>query len=587
MWKGRPVDPTALESGDAVVVRMLPGMPSVADRIWANAGRVTGVIIERDRESMLVDEGRTTRRQAVLIPPHALGRLQVRFPRLEPGYLVDVIGLRWRGYLEALVPATSQPAYRAGEAPARAPVRGRPPGRIAGSAVWHEPAGPADGEGVRYPALDPETGCLEQPLAGIRLPAAAVPVGRQPAECPQRVHRRGAGAAGVRLRRDRPDLLRPVRDLRHLPPGPDRRPAGGGLRGHGRRPGTGLLQRHGLARLPGPAIAGTRITGRRLPAPRRSTGRPVMTSPDLPAVILADLQDVQPPIIAAILIGGCLAKLSRVLRSGSVEAGLGPTQLFPLGLRRPVAMIMCAFEMSLGLALLVTELPVGTRAGTPLFAPRAATGARIAAAAFFLVAAAALVELRGRRPDLGCGCFGDFSTQPACRRSLARAVLLTGAALISIQAPALYLPPRGHGALLFLGIVGAELALIATLSPEVGEALVRLGYTDPCELRQLPAGRTLAALRRSRPWRRHARAITTEMPIDMWRELCWRYVVFPCRQDGENAEVVFAVQLKRHRPLVQAAVLPLGTAAPDGAPAGSVPAQNQGHHEAMQLSRHV
>jgi hypothetical protein len=170
VWKGRRVDPTALESGDTVVVRMLPGMRSVADRIWANAGRVTGVIIERDRESMLVDEGRTTRRQAVLIPPHAMGRLQVRFPRLEPGYLVDVIGLRWRGYLEALVPATSQPAYRAGEAPARAPVRGRPPGRIAGSAVWHEATGPADAEGVRYPALDPETACLEQPLAGSACP---------------------------------------------------------------------------------------------------------------------------------------------------------------------------------------------------------------------------------------------------------------------------------------------------------------------------------------------------------------------------------------------------------------------------------
>ena len=312
-----------------------------------------------------------------------------------------------------------------------------------------------------------------------------------------------------------------------------------------------------------------------------------MMATGLPAAFLADLQDVQPPIIAAILIGGCLAKLSRVLRSGSLEAGLGPTLLFPLRLRRPVAMIMCAFEMSLGLALLVTELPVGTHAGTPLFAPRAATGARIAAAAFFLVAAAALGELRGRRPDLGCGCFGDFSTQPAGWRSLARALLLTGAALISIQAPALYLPPRGHGALLFLGIVGAELALIAALSPEIAEALVRLGYTDPCELRQLPADRTLAALRRSRLWRRHARAITTEMPIDMWRELCWRYVVFPCRQDGENAEVVFAVQLKRRRPIVQAAVLPPATAGADRAPAGPAPAQNQGRHEAMQLSTHV
>jgi hypothetical protein len=34
---------------------------------------------------MLVDVGRTTRREAVLIPPHALARLQVRFPRLARG----------------------------------------------------------------------------------------------------------------------------------------------------------------------------------------------------------------------------------------------------------------------------------------------------------------------------------------------------------------------------------------------------------------------------------------------------------------------------------------------------------------------
>ena len=335
-----------------------------------------------------------------------------------------------------------------------------------------------------------------------------------------------------------------------------------------------------------------------------------MTTPDLPATLLADLRDVQPPMIAGILIGACLAKLSRVLggidwRGGArrrrvpsepaiaggtggrlpwaaLDAGLGPTQLVPLRMRRPLAMLMCAFEMGLGLALLVTMLPVGTRAGVALFAPRAATGARIAAAAFFVVAAAALAELRGRRPDLGCGCFGDFSTQPAGRRSIARAALLAGAALISIETPALYLPPRGHGALLFLGIVCTELALIAALSPEVSDALVRLGYTDPCELRQLPADRTLAALRRSRQWRKHARGITTELPIDIWRELCWRYVVFPCRQDGKNSEVVFAVQLKRRRPLVQAAVVPPSPGWPGGGSASSVPAQDPGRHEAMQ-----
>jgi hypothetical protein len=312
-----------------------------------------------------------------------------------------------------------------------------------------------------------------------------------------------------------------------------------------------------------------------------------MTSPELPATLWADLQDVQPPLIAGILIGGCLAKLGRVLRSGSVDAGLGPTQLFPLRLRRPLAMLMCAFEMSLGLALLVTVFPVGIRTGTALFAPRAATGARIAAAAFFLVGVAALAELRSRRPDLGCGCFGGFSTQPAGWRSITRAVLLTLAALISVESPALYLPPRGHGALLFLGVVCAELALIAALSPEVSEALVRLGYTDPCELRRLPAERTLASLRRSRQWRKHAQAITTELPIDMWRELCWRYVVYPCRLDGKNAEVVFAVHLKRRRPMVQAVALPLAQDWPAGAPGRPVTARDRGHHEAMQLSKGI
>jgi hypothetical protein len=106
----------------------------------------------------------------------------------------------------------------------------------------------------------------------------------------------------------------------------------------------------------------------------------------------------------------------------------------------------------------------------------------------------------------------------------------------------------------------------------------------PEPLRQLPAERTLAALRRSRQWRKHARAITTELPIDMWRELCWRYVVYPCRLDGEHAEVVFAVHLRRRRPLVQAAVLPLAPDWPAAAPGRPVPARDRGHHEAMQLS---
>ena len=83
------------------------------DRIWAEIGRVTGTIIERDGPaSLLVDEGPAKGGRIVLIRPEAAGRIQVRFPRLEPGYLINVVGLKHDGYLQALIPATSQPPYR-------------------------------------------------------------------------------------------------------------------------------------------------------------------------------------------------------------------------------------------------------------------------------------------------------------------------------------------------------------------------------------------------------------------------------------------------------------------------------------------
>jgi Methylamine utilisation protein MauE len=330
-----------------------------------------------------------------------------------------------------------------------------------------------------------------------------------------------------------------------------------------------------------------------------------VTSGLLPT-LLADVREVQPPFIAVLLIGGSAAKLARVIRSlgeqrragdqagysrrypggrpagfpsgPAPEAALGPTQLFPVRLRRPLAVLLSAAELSLALALLVTVLPVSTHPGTPLFAPLAATGARIAAAAFFLIAGAALVELRERRPGLGCGCFGDLSTQPPGLRSIARAAMLTLGAVISLNTPALYLPPRGHGILLFLGVVAAELALLIALSPEVGEALVRLGYTAPCELRTWPAGHTVAALHRSRAWRDHAAILVSELPADTWRELCWRYLVFPGRLDGRDTEVVFAVQLKRRRPAVLSAVVPAAPrASRPPAPPPAIPAPRREH----------
>jgi hypothetical protein len=293
--------------------------------------------------------------------------------------------------------------------------------------------------------------------------------------------------------------------------------------------------------------------------------------------LVNDLREVQVPVLAVMLLGGCAAKLSRVLRTGSLDAGLGPTELFPLPARRPAAMLVCACELAIGVVLLVTA-PPAARHGTGAMDGAAADGARIAATAFFLVAMSALIELRGHRPDVGCGCFGDLSTHPVSARSIVRSGVLAVAALASIGGPGLQLARPGAGAALPLVIFCAEFLVIALLSPEAGEVLVRLGYSEPCELRSIPARRTLATLRRSPHWPRHAGVITSENPSDIWRELCWRYVVYPGQVDGADADVVFAVQMKQRRPVIRSAVVPRetaatlpGKAASTGLPPGVVP----------------
>lgn len=264
-----------------------------------------------------------------------------------------------------------------------------------------------------------------------------------------------------------------------------------------------------------------------------------------------EIREAQVPLLSAMLLGGCAAKLARVLRVGSMDAGLGPTALFPLRLRRPVAITTCAVEFACGVALIVTAGGLGR--GGP------ATAVRLATSLLFLVATCALIELRTSHPETGCGCFGEFSRAPVSGRTLARSALFAAAALGTIGLPPLRAPHPGADAARLLGIFAIELAVIALLSPELGEALTRLGYSEPCELRRLPTVRTLAALRRSSQWRKRAWLITTEVPVDMWRELCWRYVVFPARIGDRAAEIIFAVYLRPHRPVINSALVDSAT----------------------------
>jgi hypothetical protein len=263
-------------------------------------------------------------------------------------------------------------------------------------------------------------------------------------------------------------------------------------------------------------------------------------------------RQAQIPLLAVLLLGGCAAKAWRALRSRSMAAGLGPTGLFPLRLRRPVMVMVCATELGMGAGLVMTAGPFG--AGVP------ATVIHTAAAVFFLVAVAALVEARQRRPSEGCGCFGDLSQTPIGPRTIARAGLLCAAALATIGLSPLHRPPSPVKAELWLAVLVFELALVAFLSPELGEIMVRLGYSEPCEVSRLPVARTLAALHASSQWRRHAGQVSSPAPADAWREGCWRFLVYPGFAAERPVDIVFAVYLTPRRPAIRTAVLDADTA---------------------------
>ncbi len=269
--------------------------------------------------------------------------------------------------------------------------------------------------------------------------------------------------------------------------------------------------------------------------------------------MLTELGDVQIPVLAIMLLGGCAAKAARAIHRRSVSAGLGPTALFPLKLRPVAAGTLCAVELGMGIGLILTAGRLGHGAPDKLL--------RIGTWLLFVVATCALIELRSIRPDIGCGCFGEFSSTPISGRTLARSILLAAAAAGTIELPAM-LPGQiaAHAGPLLL-ILLAELGLFGLLSPEIRDVLVRIGYSSPCELRVTSPDQTIAALERSKQLRRHAALLARREPLDVWRELCWRYVAYPSRYNGKDAELVFAVYLQQRRPTVLAVLVDAATGA--------------------------
>jgi hypothetical protein len=262
--------------------------------------------------------------------------------------------------------------------------------------------------------------------------------------------------------------------------------------------------------------------------------------------MLCAVRETQLPLIAALLLCGSAAKLIQLFRTGVVGAGTGPVVLFPTRLRGPLAIAICVLECGVGAGLIVTASERGTQIPTLCL--------RLAASLLFVVATCALIELRASRADVGCGCFGDLSTSPVTVRSIARSAILAVASLVTIALPPLAVPkPTAVPELVMVFV--PELLLLALLSPEIGEALIRLGYSEPCELHDVPVERTVSALHRSKQWRRNAALIASDLPVDVWRELCWRYLVYPSGHADSQADVVFAVSLRPRAPAVRYALV--------------------------------
>ncbi|WP_207943648.1 hypothetical protein, partial [Actinomadura sp. KC345] len=171
VWHGGRGGLAALRPGRSVIVRLKDGGPG-ADRVWVDIGRVTGTILASGRDTVEVDMGPHRGRAHVVIPPQVFERVLVRHPRLEPGYLIDVLCVWSPSGPLAVRPGTSQPGYRADDL-AAPEATASVPGVLRGTATWF---GAADGrtpDGAAYPAVDSEGdagGCADAPSGCVPFP---------------------------------------------------------------------------------------------------------------------------------------------------------------------------------------------------------------------------------------------------------------------------------------------------------------------------------------------------------------------------------------------------------------------------------
>ncbi|HEY3683587.1 MAG TPA: MauE/DoxX family redox-associated membrane protein [Streptosporangiaceae bacterium] len=293
----------------------------------------------------------------------------------------------------------------------------------------------------------------------------------------------------------------------------------------------------------------------------------------VPEILLA-VRAAQLPVVCATLYFAAGAKLVTLPGASSGSALYdrsivpGPALLLGTRWRRPAIYAVAGMEIVIASCLLL--LPRGS-----------ADAARIAAGIVFATGTFVLIELRNQHPDAGCGCFGTLSRTPVGFRALGRSCALTVASLAMFGLPAPGLATLRTATPVYTAVALAELVLLVAIAPEVSAVLTSLARHEPCETARVPAQRTLRALHATAAWRAHRPLLTGDRPVDMWRELCWRYVVYPCVLDDRPARIVFAVRLGDRHPEVRAAVVDRATGEVRSRPPDPVPPAPPGRMDRM------
>ncbi|MFC4908529.1 hypothetical protein [Actinomadura gamaensis] len=178
VWHGGRRGPAALRPGREALVRM-DAAGLAADRIWVDIGRVAGTILTARPDALEVDLGPHRGRARVVLEPRSLRLVLVRHPRLEPGYLVDVLCVRSPDGPRAVAPATSQPGHRADDLASPAPDT-PVPATTQGTATWYGWPGSPQNTGLA-------TGATFSPRPGVppaRTSHPETPATRRPPAAP-------------------------------------------------------------------------------------------------------------------------------------------------------------------------------------------------------------------------------------------------------------------------------------------------------------------------------------------------------------------------------------------------------------------